>query len=174
VGVAAVLAGMAVLPIIITQKEEFVSYQDANYGRKISYPKSWSRQDNIDVVTGDVVMLLSPKEGEGDGFRENLSIAIENLSSRPRSLNEYTEESVRIIRKHSDASVPVASQATLGHRRASEVVFAGKEEGREVQRLQVWTVKENKAYVITYTAERGKYSKFLQTAREMIESFEIE
>ncbi|MCU0516602.1 MAG: hypothetical protein MUC60_06980 [Oscillatoria sp. Prado101] len=119
-------------------------------------------------------MLLSPKEGEGDGFRENLSIAIENLSSRPRSLNEYTEESVRIIRKHSDASVPVASQATLGHRRASEVVFAGKEEGREVQRLQVWTVKENKAYVITYTAERGKYSKFLQTAREMIESFEIE
>ncbi len=173
VGVAAVLAGMAVLPRIITQKEEFVSYEDAKSGIKISYSKRWSIQDTPDGVTGDVARFLSPKEGKADEFQENLSISVENLSSRPMSLNEYTEESVRIIRTHSDASAPPASAATLGHRQAMEVVFVGKEGNIEVQRLQIWTVKNNKAYVITYTAEKGKYSKFLQTSREMIDSFEI-
>jgi serine/threonine protein kinase len=172
-GVAAVLAGIVISAIIIAIKEEFVTYQDANYGIKISYPKRWSIQETPDGVTGDVARFLSPKEGKADEFQENLSISVKDLSSQPRSLNEYTEESVWIIRTHSDASAPPASAATLGHRQAMEVVFAGKEGNIQVQRLEIWTVKNNKAYVITYTAERGKYSKFLPAARKMIDSFEI-
>jgi len=39
--------------------------------------------------------------------------------------------------------------------------------------MQVWTVKNDKAYVISYTAEATEYSAVLATVQEMIESFEI-
>jgi len=39
--------------------------------------------------------------------------------------------------------------------------------------FQVWTIKDNKAYVITYTAETSQYSDYLKTAQKMINSFEI-
>ena len=43
----------------------------------------------------------------------------------------------------------------------------------ERKAMQVWTLKGDKAYLITYKAEPEKYSKYLPTIQKMIDSFEI-
>jgi len=38
--------------------------------------------------------------------------------------------------------------------------------------MQAWTIKNNKAYVITYGGLPGLYSNYLTTVQEMLDSFE--
>jgi len=49
----------------------------------------------------------------------------------------------------------------------------GKNEGNSLKNLQVWTLKGDRVYIITYTAAIDDYEKFMQTAEGMIKSFEI-
>jgi hypothetical protein len=39
--------------------------------------------------------------------------------------------------------------------------------------MQVWTLKDDKVYAITYVAEEEGYENDIQIAQRMIESFEI-
>jgi hypothetical protein len=39
--------------------------------------------------------------------------------------------------------------------------------------MQIWTVKDDKAYIITYVAQEEDYENDLQIAEKMINSFEI-
>jgi serine/threonine-protein kinase len=39
--------------------------------------------------------------------------------------------------------------------------------------MQVWTIKDDKAYIITYIAKEEDYEKDLQIVQKMIDSFKI-
>ena len=39
--------------------------------------------------------------------------------------------------------------------------------------MNVWTMKNDKAYLITYEAEAGKYEQFLPVVEKMIKSLEV-
>jgi len=39
--------------------------------------------------------------------------------------------------------------------------------------MQLWTIKEDKVYTITYTAEEENFENDLQTAQRMVDSFQI-
>jgi hypothetical protein len=39
--------------------------------------------------------------------------------------------------------------------------------------MQVWTLKDDKVYTITYVAEEDDYENDLQIAQRIIESFEV-
>jgi len=39
--------------------------------------------------------------------------------------------------------------------------------------MQIWTVKGDNAYLITYKAEPGQYSKYLPTIQKMVDSFQF-
>ncbi len=39
--------------------------------------------------------------------------------------------------------------------------------------MQIYAIKDDVAYIITYTAEEDKYSDFLDTIQIMINTFEI-
>ncbi|NJS12037.1 MAG: hypothetical protein HC789_17495 [Microcoleus sp. CSU_2_2] len=44
---------------------------------------------------------------------------------------------------------------------------------RELKKLEVWTLKHDKAYFVTYVAEVGKYDRFLPVVEKMIKSLEV-
>ena len=39
--------------------------------------------------------------------------------------------------------------------------------------MQVWTIKDDKAYIITYVAQEEDYENDLQIVQKMIDSFKI-
>ena len=57
--------------------------------------------------------------------------------------------------------------------KTSDATDKGKLEKHDLKWMQVWAVKDNKAYIISYTAEVNKYSYFFGIIQEMISSFEI-
>ena len=98
------------------------------------------------------------------------------------SLEEYTKQSVtNIENEFLDNQKQVKKyeisqrndKATLVKRPAFQVIYTGKDENNNsFKMMEVWNLKDKKAYIITYEAASGKYDEFIKIVDEMVDSFE--
>ena len=176
------ITGITTVLVVFTTlllRPRLSTYKNPEQGIKIDYPKNWATQEIEDVVVGDVAVFLSPKEDDSDTFQENVLISVvdlpSNSSSEKRALEKYTDESVEQIKNNlSDDSSVDLKETTLANLRAIEVTFKAKDiEGNDLKRRQLWTLKNDRAYIITYNTKLDKYSELKKPAREIINSFEI-
>ena len=146
---------------------KYVAYDNADYGIKLDCPEDWSIREDSDFQKSGVV-FISPQENANDDFQEKVKISIEKLT-KTLSLNEYTDEAVREI-EASNTVIEQPKNITFANREGRQVIYQG-EDG--IKRIEVWTVRDKKAYVATYTAEKKKFDKFAKQANKIIESFAI-
>ena len=169
---AAALGGWILFRQKVVEPEiELSIYENSNQGFKIDYPENWSAQNRDDFFATGVV-FFSPLEGDSDRFKERVSILIENLAS-DSSLEQYTEQSLAEIKRLTDPDIGEAQATNLGKEPGRRIVYQGEENGSPVQRMQTWSVKDNQAFVLTYTAEPETYDKYLPLVEKMIKSFAI-
>lgn len=171
-GIAVVLTTISLLLFsIIPSKGNFSTYNNSNRGIKIRYPQNWQQEDIENVITGEIVEFSSPKDNDADNFQENLFISIENFSG---TLAEYSNALKNDIQNNfTEANIINESTTILANKTASKLVFTIKSEENSLKNLKVWTLKDDRAYIITYTATIDDYDKFVETAEKMINSFEI-
>lgn len=159
------------------KKIEFTNYEKSELGIKIKYPQNWQRQDINNLFTQEVVTFVSPKQSQTDNFQEKLTISIRNYSGTlDNSKAVFTKE---IINSSQGGNIINTSRTTVAYKPGYQLVFAGKynpqdrEQSLNLKNLQTWTLKGEKAYIMTYTAQEEDYDTFLQTAKDMINSFEF-
>ncbi|MGB5715002.1 MAG: PsbP-related protein [Waterburya sp.] len=160
---------LLVKPRVIEPEIELSLYENSSQGFRIDYPETWSPQNRDDFFATGVV-FFSPPEDDSDQFKERVSILIENLADT--SLAQYSEQSLAEIKRLSDPNVDEAQTINLRGEEGRQIVYGGEENGNPVQRMQTWLIKDNQAYVITYTAKPESYDKYLPTVEKMIESFQ--
>ncbi len=174
-GIAAIIAASAViLPNIINSNkiEEFSTYQESNLGITIKYPQSWQRQNIDNIFTKELVTFVSPQSG-ADNFQEKVTLSVEDYSgSLEQSKEDFTKE---INQSLSAAEIIETTSTTLAFKPAFKIIYTGKdrENNLDLKNLQIWTLKANKAYIITYSAEQEDYDKYISTVEEIIKTFEI-
>jgi hypothetical protein len=81
------------------------------------------------------------------------------------TLEQYTNTQINSI----EGQILESNVTTLGNLLAHQIVFTNI----GLKKMQVWTLKDDKVYAITYVAEEEDYEKDIQIAQRMIESFEI-
>ncbi|BAY18166.1 TPR repeat-containing serine/threonine protein kinase [Anabaenopsis circularis NIES-21] len=166
----AVAVGVIILSQLKINTTNFLNY--AAQGVKINYPENWSVQATPNAVTQDIVTFLSPKQSDADQFPEILTIRVEPLSS---TLDESKDLFIREVKNTiDDAQIESSHETTLANKRANQLVFTGKSDTGRLKSLQVWTLQNDNAYIITYTANLEDYQKFLPIVEKMIQSFVIE
>lgn len=152
---------------------DFLIYENSVDGIEMKYPKNWILQDIKDTFTGEVANFLSPPKSGSNTFQAELNVEIQTLK-QPISLAEYTNSKVNEITQFlTNAKIHESHSNTLANYPGHAVVYTGKQEQYSVKRMAVWTLKNNKAYIITYTAEESQYDEFLNTAQAMINSLKI-
>ena len=144
-------------------------YENIDRGFQVNYPQTWSKQNRDDFFATGVV-FFSPLEGDTDKFKERISVLVENLSG-DISLAQYTAQSLSEIRKLSDPNAGEPILVSLGGDEGRQIVYDSKENDKPVKRMQTWSVKDGKAYVITYTAKLDSYDNYLPIVEKAIESF---
>ena len=166
---------IAINPQHFRRIPKLITYQNRQDGIKIKYPENWERQDIHNPVTGEVAVFIPPEESDSAQSRTQIIIRIENLSKQPMSLDEYTNSSIFEIKKFLNHAKIVESQpTTLAELPAHLLIYSGLNQPYNLPtNLEVWTLKNNKAYIITYTSTSAKYEQFLEIAKEMIKSLEI-
>ncbi len=151
----------------------FLTYESSAHGIRLKYPSDWTKTEQIE---GNLVAFYSPMESLLDTYREGLGVAVQNIS-HPMTLDEYTQLSLDQLKQISNTIIIDSSATTLAGSPAHKVVYTGKielsDKQVDVKFMQVYTIKDNKVYILTYVAEAKKYSKFLGTIQEMVDSFEI-
>lgn len=165
----------------------YSEYKNDEIGISIKYPKNWLEKEK---VMGSEVIFLRPKLEnpmdilyptgiENNGLAtSNLNIVVEDVSTNQISFEEYTKNTLDHIKKIFPNISNIANGKTfLGSSKheAFQTSYNYLMGNSNFKVLQIWTMKNNKAYVITYTRD-GNDDKdpYADIVKNMIESFEID
>jgi len=154
----------AVLLTCSSQKDT-LTYTDENRGYRIDYNPDWE-MERIDVS----MVFSSPKESEEDAFQEAVNVVVQELSEMSMTLDELTGHMKEYLQK-AEATIVETGETELGGTKGRFLVVSGKQGDLELKMMQVYTIAGNKVYIVTFTAEQGKFDAYLEDARKMIDSF---
>jgi hypothetical protein len=150
----------------------FKKYESSSQGFEMKYPSEWEIEEDPSVSVA--VMLFSGLEGEDDTFVENANVVVQDLAGTGITLDDYTslnlEQLDTVITGYEEVS---QGPATLSGNDAHRLVYTGIQGKLNLKFMQVWTIKDEKAYIFTYVASEDKYDKYLSDVEKMVESFKI-
>ncbi|HET7345109.1 MAG TPA: PsbP-related protein [Nitrososphaeraceae archaeon] len=174
-------------------KSNFLRYENPSYGITIQYPTDWNR---IKPVTFKghhniaIVEFKSPLQNDLATIR----ISVHNLTSH-NMLDQFTtffdkSDSQKILLRGFILSyftslltkklpdfVFIKSESdektTLADNPAQKIVYQYRDEQDIIKAMEVLTVKGDRGFIISYTAEVSKYPDFIPIIKKMMDSFEI-
>jgi eukaryotic-like serine/threonine-protein kinase len=144
---------------------EFTTYTSPTFNFDIRYPQEWE----IKQISG-IVVFLSPLDSQNDTFRENVNVVVEDLGSNRVTVEQYV--------KAAD-DVWMRSDSTLKFENAKKTKLNGEDAfytiavNEKIKYKQYKLVKNNQAFIITYTSEPEKFNQFLNIAETIMASFKI-
>ncbi len=160
-------------PLPTRASRTYLTYENEANGYSIQYPEEWQLLEKESLP--GTTTFVAPLQGEGDTFRENLSVVVQNLPAGTTTLDEYTELALAEGQTYIPLfAVQQARPTTLDDNPAQEVVYTGLQGEREMRSLGVWTLARDRVYIVTYTAEELEFNTFRSIVQQMIRSMEIQ
>jgi hypothetical protein len=155
-----------------------LTYKNPIYRMKIQYPSDWDKLEfNQGNIHDFIVIFRSPAENALDTKLENLVIQAGNLPFENIPLEEVVKANIENLKQSLiDFEIKESTTITIaGSNPAHKIVYTHKEEedNGKTKIMQVLMIKSDKVYLITYTAEQGKYDTYLPTIQNMINSLKI-
>ncbi len=151
--------------VSLVAAEQIQIYKSPLFDFEISYPEDWQ----VKEISG-VTAFISPLDGADDKFSENVNIVIEDISAYQMSAEQYAKEA--------DKSW-LAADGKLKIIDFSQVMLNGEEayctiaENDNLKFKQYILVKNNRAYVLTYTGQPDGFNKFQDIAENIIKTFKV-
>ena len=149
----------------------FLTYQDSTLGIKIDYPAGWAQELHV----GGLVTFLTMLESDTNTYPAGLGVKVQNLASKNTSLNEITKVQIKnLTQNHPDFKLIESTKSMLAGIVAHKIVFiATDNSGHERKAMQIWTLKDDRAYLLTYKAQPEEFSHYLPLVQKMIDSFQF-
>ena len=170
--------------VIIHQQEAFAQttdntfkrYENPTYGIKLQHPSDWKTEEGTSPHFS--VSFIAPQTGSNSDTTTPpalIRFGVDNLPSKDFSLEDFTNVQITGARQtYPSFTLYQSHSTTLAGNPAQQLVFSTiDDKQREAKSMQVFTIKDNKSYHITYIAKPERYSEFLPIAQKMINSFEF-
>ena len=180
--------------LILASAPDILTFEDPNNGiERIQFPYEWTKVMQTQVQgegAGEenqrndktILTLFSPIVNDTDSFQERVVLTIDDalLSSTPDiTLDQYLNVVINAYKQelgnfdfkliHSDTK-----NVKLSGNPAYMFVYNYTDpEYGTIQEQEVGTIVDNKIFYITYLAQEDKYSEYLNTAQDIINSFQI-
>ena len=143
----------------------FLLYSNKNAGVEINYPSEWQLIGGL--VGGNIATFEHANQSNVFQVqRVTLNQSIKNSQSlAPILIGELLKSNlgVSLLENHT---------ASLGGQPGYEIVFTFKTSGGQLNKqLEVWTIKGNLLYTITFSGAATQYDEQSGTAEQMISSF---
>jgi hypothetical protein len=161
----------------------FHTYQNHILGIKIGYPDSWyvKTYPYNNAANNTVVGFYSPSNtaselgnisGVSGHFVPYVDIFV--FDSKNMSLDKIIKGRINRIQNTSDFIIDSKPITLRGNNSAHMLVYSTTTGGDEsFKKLQVYTISDNKVYLITFTAQEALFSNYLPKVLRIIDSFEI-
>jgi hypothetical protein len=159
--------------------DSFKLYENPKFGLTVSYPPNWAVDElrNDPAMHSDnsiVAIFKSPSQGMNDKYLENVIINVQGPRSDLTSLEVYTQESTLAFRSMSEINIIESGNDTLSGLPASHLYYTSTGiPGLNLKKLQLFTVLNNTAFVVTYGAEQSEFDKNFPDVEKLINSIKI-
>jgi serine/threonine-protein kinase len=155
--------GQLLMAIAQTSENSFETYSNPTFGIRIQYPSDWGRLDLSFLENNSADIDFYPLDDISGA--KAVKIQVDTLPLQNMTLDDYTDIQIN----STEEQLLDSNTTVLANLSAHEIVFTNL----GIKTMQVWTIKDDKVYTITYTAEEEDFQNDLQVAKMMIESFEI-
>ena len=121
------------------------------------------------------VTFIALRESDSTTYPAGIGLRVEELSSRTVSLEEITRVQIEnLTQSYPDFDLIESSATTLAGNPAHKIEFSATDDKEEkYNAIQIWTLKDDKAYLFTYKADPKNYSAYMQAVQSMLQSFKI-
>lgn len=104
-------------------------------------------------------------------FRDNLNFIIQDLKGQNIDLNKFAEISVEQIKQFITNSKILQSETSAGPKH--KIVYSGSQGQLNLKWQQYYWVKNEKAYILTFTADQLSFDKQMAEVNSIMDSFKI-
>ena len=139
---------------------------------KLSYPGDWVLDEGGQM--GTRFILFSALESTEDLFKENVNLIIQDLTGYNLDLDKYAQLSENQIKSM------ITNVNIIEHKRVStgavphyKIIYTGDQGAFKLTFEQYYFVKDNKAYVLTFTSEQKNFEKYKADGEKILESFAL-
>jgi serine/threonine-protein kinase len=159
-----------------TTANNFLVYTNPIHGIRIDYPANW-KLDEHPYADRFVAHLTSSLKNSSDVSPATITISVETLKKNI-SLDNYTNTNLAKAKQSLPRFHLIESNATtLAGIPAHKIVYTFLSPDPAIQipftSMNIWTIKQGKAYNISYTQARSQFTKYLEVTEHMINSFTI-
>jgi hypothetical protein len=149
--------------------KQLINFVQEHY--KIQYPSSWTLDTSKKMGTDFIV--ISPKENDTDKFRENVNLLVQDLSGQNIDLNKYAEITQKQIKEMvTDGTIYEAKKMIKPDKSEYYKMVYGMTQGIfKLKFEQYYFIKNDKAFIVTFTAELSNFDSFLNVAEQILNSF---
>ena len=147
-------------------------YENSTYEFSMSYPAGWIVKEAEPNSMGMVVGFLAPG-GDINNPTNYITVQIEDLpASQKIALDEYTSAVMSNLKSsYKDFKLLSTKELTIGDLPGKELLYTIDNDGTPYEILLQYTIKDNKAYVLTYYAPEESFAQFEEGAMEILSSF---
>jgi len=135
----------------------------------IQYPKDWTL--DISGTGGTVFMMTSKLDSDTDQVTQNVNGVIENLPEKI-DLDAYAKAALDQI-KTVYPTILEKEKVKSENGDFYKVIFSGQQNGMELKLEQHYRIKNNKAYVITFTSSIDDFDKDKEIGEKIMSSFNL-
>ena len=153
---------------IMHPKNGSIIYENQRYGFKITYPKTWVR-DEFDQKTVDDTMIVEFRMAI-ESKPPFVTIYLNDLDPNHISFKNFVDEEIKDIKNDHNISILEFSDTTVAN--ISSVKLTDVEyEG--YKRMITWVPADNRVYSISYSSNQKEFLDHLPVVESMINSFEL-
>jgi hypothetical protein len=167
---------------ITTTTTSFSTYNNPILGITLQYPSNWIKREypynsaaNNTIVSffsqSETASALGNVSGVSGNFVPYLDVFV--FPSKNMSLDEALNGTINNFGNNiniSESKPIILKGDNHAHMLVYTIAIAGDE---LFKKMQVWTTKGDRVYVITYSAEEELYPKYLPTIQKMVDSLEL-
>ncbi len=136
----------------------------------INFPTSWKLDTS--KVMGTEFCIYSPLENDDDKFSENINAIIQDLKGKNIGLNEFKEISEKQF-KSSKCTIFESKIIKKQNNEFYRTTYSMNQGNFRLKITSLCYIKNEMAYLITFTSEIEKYNKFKKTGEKILESFTL-
>jgi hypothetical protein len=167
--------------IAVNNNNNFIIYENPAHGIKILYPADWQKSEQISG-TGFWVNFVSPlNSSNATASPATVSVSVEHLNQdlSANATGQYVGGLLKSVKQSLPdfqiiESNPNSSLAGgLGYKMVYTFLSQDPAVQAHFQSMNIWMVKDKKAYSISYTELKPLYTTYLPIVQKMIDSLEI-
>ncbi|WP_343633910.1 hypothetical protein [Fluviicola sp.] len=145
-------------------------FKKDNY--ELKYPETWSL-DTTTKTAADFI-VYSPLSSDKDEFKENLNLVVQDLKGLNFDLDNFTALSEQQIQSYLEGSeVTENERLKKEDQEYHHLVYTAKTGGRMLRFEQYYWVVNEKAYILSFTAELDQFEKYADISKQILESFTL-